>query len=303
MLFLFWELLGVISYLLINYWSNKINNGIKSIIFNKLGDYFLLLLISINYSLISINFNYLMVNHSILNLCYYYCINLSLINPTLIVICLLLIVYSKSAQLPFCSWLLNAISAPTPISALLHSSTLVIAGVYINIIIDDLFILLSDYYSIVYLLLFNIPFVTLIWSLFKSLIVNDIKSIIALSTISQLSYMFIILALNPILSLVHIIIHSLFKSLLFIVCGSIIHINLNYQLINYVKLPFNSFILIWVIFNVMVLIIAISKEMIIIALFNGLIGYFYFFVVVVGGLFSLLYSVRLYVYCFWLLLY
>ena len=80
------------------------------------------------------------------------------------------------------------------------------------------------YFSLVCLFFYLIPLNTLLWSLFKAIVLNDIKSIIALSTISQISYMFIALLINPILCFYHIIIHSLFKSILSLLAGSLIHI-------------------------------------------------------------------------------
>ena len=119
---------------------------------------------------------------------------------------------------------MNAISAPTPISALLHSPTMVIAGVFSGIIIDDMIILVVDYFLLVCLFFYFIPLNTLLWSLFKAIVLNNIKSIIALSTISQISYMFIALLINFILCFYHIIIHSLFKLILSLLAGSLIHI-------------------------------------------------------------------------------
>ena len=127
-----WDLLGLISYLLINYWCSKVNCGIKAIIYNRLGDLSILYLLSIIISLLSLTSNYAFTS-------IYLCItliNLLIIHHINITVLLsfLLILFTKSAQLPFSSWLLNAMNAPTPISALLHSSTMVIASVYLGII-------------------------------------------------------------------------------------------------------------------------------------------------------------------------
>lgn len=117
------------------------------------------------------------------------------------IISLIAIIFSKSAQLPFFSRSLNATPAPTPISALLHSSTMVIAGVYLGPIIDDQLVLLLDiscFFSLAYSISLSI---TLIFSLLSAISVSDVKSIIASPTVSQLSYMFLALVINPILSL------------------------------------------------------------------------------------------------------
>ena len=87
-------------------------------------------------------------------------------------------------QLPFSTWLSNVTNAPTPISAPLYSSIMVIAGVFLGIIMDDMIIIIIDYFLLVCLFFYLIPLNTLLWSLFKAIVLNDIKSIIALSTIS-----------------------------------------------------------------------------------------------------------------------
>ena len=100
-----------------------------------------------------------------------------------------------------------------------YSLIMVIAGVFSGIIIDDMIITVVDYFLLVCLFFYFIPLNTLLWSLFKAIVLNDIKSIIALSTISQISYMFIALLINHILCFYHIIIHSLFKSILGLIDG------------------------------------------------------------------------------------
>jgi len=228
-----WDLLGIISYLLINYWSSKLNAGIKAIVFNKVGDIFYLLLLAWSYSSlinihsffsISILFS-LFMNYSFL-----------MFYSGIYSIPILIIMFSKSAQLPFFSWLLNAINAPTPISSPLHSSTMVIAGVYLGLIINETIILLIDISLWFSFCWYHLLIITLIWSLLRAIPVTDIKSIIAFSTISQISYMFLAVVLNPLLCLFHILIHALFKSLLFLLAGCIITVQSNNQSIYRMKI-------------------------------------------------------------------
>lgn len=257
LLYFNWDLLGLISYLLINYWCNKINCGIKAIIYNRLGDLSLIYLFSIYYSFYSIVGYYAFTSLSL-------CIILItfttwyLTQLIYIVIALLLILFTKSSQFPFSSWLLNAMNAPTPISSLLHSSTMVIAGVYLGIILQDILVLM------LHSLYFLIPVLTLITSVLKAVIISDIKSIIALSTISQLSYMFIAILINPLLCIFHIIIHAIFKSLLFIIAGSIIHYTLNYQSVYKIEINNNKVIILFILSS-FTLVLSISKELIILS--------------------------------------
>ena len=161
--------------------------------------------------------------------------NYAILIPQLVPLSLLSIPYSKSAQLPSPTRLLNATPAPTPIPAPSHSSTMVIAGVFSGIIIDDMIIIIMDYFPLVHPFLHLVPLNTLLRPLFKAILLSDIKSIIALPTISQISYMFIAPLLNPILCSYHIVIHPLFKSILFSFAGSLIHIQYNYQNIYQIK--------------------------------------------------------------------
>jgi len=185
--FINWDLLGIISYLLINYWVFKVNSGIKAIVYNKVGDIFFVLWFSLVLDFFS---SVLLIRHLFM----FYCIYFHSIS-------ILLIIFSKSAQLPFTSWLLNAMSAPTPISALLHSSTMVIAGVWLGLIIYDYGILLLDICFFFSLLFLGSVMITLLFSLWSACCVSDVKSIIAFSTVSQISYMFLALVINPILCL------------------------------------------------------------------------------------------------------
>lgn len=132
--------------------------------------------------------------------------------------------FTKSAQLPFSSWLPFAISAPTPVSSLVHSSTLVTAGVFlifrILILID-----LSRLYFI-----FSTGIITMLVSRVCGIFEADLKKVIALSTLSQLGIIIVILGLGyKEYCFFHIIIHALFKSSLFIRMGCKIHEFINFQ--------------------------------------------------------------------------
>jgi len=234
-----WDWLGIISYLLINLFSSRSNCGIKAVVYNKVGDCFFLFIISSSFTLISfinyypfLTFNLYSFIFSIFNFTNFY---------FYFILSFIIVFFSKSAQLPFSSWLLNAMSAPTPISALLHSSTMVIAGVYLSSSLYACFykIFITSYLFYfndgLFLILLFIYFVgslicTLLWSLFRAISLSDIKSIIAFSTVNQLSFMFISLLIGfPLLFIFHCLVHALFKSLLFLVAGSLIHVQFNSQ--------------------------------------------------------------------------
>ena len=150
------------------------------------------------------------------------------------------IFFTKSAQLPFSSWLINAISAPTPVPSPLHSPTMVIAGVYLGLMINSSLHVIIDSFFPIYIVAIVAIMATLIWSLFKALSLSNIKSIIAFSTINQISYMFIALLLFPLVCLFHIVVHALFKSLLSLLAGSIIHVQSNFQSIYKLRINFSS---------------------------------------------------------------
>lgn len=301
LLFLNWDLLGLISYLLINYWSSKVNCGIKAIIFNRLGDLSMLYLLSIIFSLFNLLGYYGFTSCNLISITItilYTYLGTNYLYLSLIGLSLLFILFTKSAQFPFSSWLLNAMNAPTPISALLHSSTMVIAGVYLGIIVQDSIILIITILpSILSSLFFIIPILTLIWAVFKAVMICDIKAIIALSTISQISYMYVGLLLNPFLCLFHVIIHAVFKSLLFILAGIIIHYTLSYQSIYKMKIN-HSFIKILFILASCVLVMSLSKEIIIYSSLIQLSLSVFSINLWLGAGFTFLYVIKIYSYLF-----
>lgn len=133
---------------------------------------------------------------------------------------MVLAAFTKRAQIPFSAWLPAAIAAPTPVSALVHSSTLVTAGVFLLIRFSGL--------MLNYKLILDICFIVGVLTMFiAGLVANfevDLKKVVALSTLSQLGLIFIILGVgSPVLAYFHLVIHALFKSRLFICAGFLIH--------------------------------------------------------------------------------
>ena len=296
-IFLNWDLIGLISYLLINFWSSKTYCGIKAVIYNKCGDCFFLLVLALSF------INYLTnLAFDLWTAFFSFSFTFDMFFSEWVSLSFLFIYFSKSAQFPFSSWLLNAMSAPTPISALLHSSTMVIAGVYLGLIVDSHIIMFIWRWDLFFIMILLLPIYSLLWSLIKAFCLSDIKSIIACSTISQISYMFLGLLIFPLVSVFHILIHALFKSLLFLLAGSLIHIQSNFQSLYKMKLN-NSLIKILFIAGLIVLIFSFSKEGII-HCSNSM--YSSTFVYVLGflcGILTTIYSLKIYIYCFYLCYY
>ena len=284
-LLLGWDGLGVTSYLLVIFYqrNKSYNAGILTALTNRLGDVGLLVSISLIVYLGSWTYLYVNIN-----------------NRTYSQILVYLIIISactKSAQIPFSAWLPAAIAAPTPVSALVHSSTLVTAGVYllirINLIIIEINI--SKFLRILGMLTIIIAGITAIVEI-------DIKKVIALSTLRQLGIIIIILGMgNPVLSFFHLISHAFFKAILFICAGLTIHRIKDYQDIR--KMGFN-----YININLSVSIIIIanirlcglpflrgfySKDIIIeIVIIKGK-RFFLFFLLIIGTRLTIIYSCRL----------
>lgn len=133
---------------------------------------------------------------------------------------------TKRAQVPFSAWLPAAMAAPTPVSSLVHSSTLVTAGVYLIIRFYPS-LRAHDYF---FCFVFYFGVITCLMASFSAIYENDLKKVVALSTLSQLGVMFMALGLGfPMLAFFHLVTHALFKALLFVCAGTIIHSMQNNQ--------------------------------------------------------------------------
>nr|WPM93082.1 NADH dehydrogenase subunit 5 [Cricotopus cf. montanus] len=204
-----WDGLGLVSYCLVIYFQNvkSYNAGMLTALSNRIGDVALLIAIA------------WMLNYGSWNYIFYLQIMKNDFSMVIIGALVMLAAMTKSAQIPFSSWLPAAMAAPTPVSALVHSSTLVTAGVYLLIRFN---ILLVDTFLGKFLLL--IGGLTMFMAGVAANFEFDLKKIIALSTLSQLGLMMSILAMGfPKLAFFHLLTHALFKALLFMCAGAIIH--------------------------------------------------------------------------------
>nr|YP_009537838.1 NADH dehydrogenase subunit 5 [Limenitis weidemeyerii]AYN60555.1 NADH dehydrogenase subunit 5 [Limenitis weidemeyerii] len=214
-IFLGWDGLGLVSYCLVIYYQNikSYNAGMLTALSNRIGDVMILMLVS------------WMLNYGSWNYIFY--LNFMSNDFSMKIISLLVIIaaMTKSAQIPFSSWLPAAMAAPTPVSALVHSSTLVTAGVYLLIRFNNV---LVDMFFLKFLLLFS--GLTMMMAGICANYEFDLKKIIALSTLSQLGLMMSILSMGFYdLAFFHLLTHAMFKALLFMCAGVIIHMMNNNQ--------------------------------------------------------------------------
>ena len=216
MLFFGWEGVGLCSYLLIGFWNRNreyVKAANKAFIMNRIGDLGLLLGIFLIYKTFgSVNFSEIFAA-------------IPTIQPeagVLTLICMLLFIgaMGKSAQIPLYTWLPDAMAGPTPVSALIHAATMVTAGVCLVARCNPLYSLSPDALHFVAL----IGLVTCIFAAVIGLRQNDIKKVLAYSTVSQLGLMFVALGMGAYASAIfHVTTHAFFKALLFLSAGSVIH--------------------------------------------------------------------------------
>jgi NADH-quinone oxidoreductase subunit L len=213
-LFIGWEGVGVCSWLLIGFWYHKESASWaanEAFIMNRVGDLGLLLgMFLIYWNIGSLQYDIVFAQISTLE------------NSTLIWIAALLFLgaMGKSAQFPLHTWLADAMEGPTPVSALIHAATMVTAGVYLVIRSNELYSLIPEVgYAIAALGAF-----VAIFAATMALVNNDMKRVIAYSTLSQLGYMFVAAGLGAYwVALFHLAAHAFFKSVLFLGAGNVMH--------------------------------------------------------------------------------
>nr|DAB41895.1 TPA_asm: NADH dehydrogenase subunit 5 [Uniomerus tetralasmus] len=280
-----WDGLGIVSFALVIYYQNKksLAAGMLTVLVNRIGDALLILCICFLVNWGEWRFGYGMF-----------------FEDFGVLICYLVVVggMTKSAQIPFSAWLPAAMAAPTPVSALVHSSTLVTAGV---------FLIIRFYGSLVESelvlgFLSKVGGLTLLMAGLSACFEVDLKKIIALSTLSQLGLMMFTIGIGyPVIAVFHLFTHALFKALLFLCAGSIIHSTGDTQdgrILGGIGnlLPFSAGCLVLssaVLCGMPFLSGFYSKDLILEGAFTGFSGSLEVFVLLAGASLSLVYSLRI----------
>ena len=220
-LFFGWEAVGLVSYLLIGFWFNKptaIFANMKAFLVNRVGDFGFILGIGLIAAFTG-TLNYTEVFGKTSHLASLQLPGTSWMLVTVICICLFIGAMGKSAQFPLHVWLPDSMEGPTPISALIHAATMVTAGIFMVARMSPLFEL-SDV-ALNFILV--IGAITALFMGFLGIIQNDIKRVVAYSTLSQLGYMTVALGASAYsVAVFHLMTHAFFKALLFLAAGSVI---------------------------------------------------------------------------------
>ncbi|MDR4506453.1 MAG: NADH-quinone oxidoreductase subunit L [Candidatus Scalindua sp.] len=217
LMFIGWEGVGLCSYLLIGYWFERksaSSAGKKAFIVNRIGDFgFILAMLLIFVTFHTIDFTDVFDSapeH----------LTTGSVVATAITLLLFLGATGKSAQIPLYTWLPDAMEGPTPVSALIHAATMVTAGVYMVVRCNVLFVMAPFSLTVVAV----IGGATALFAATIGLAQNDIKRVLAYSTVSQIGYMFLACGVGGFITgIFHLITHAFFKALLFLGSGSVIH--------------------------------------------------------------------------------
>jgi NADH-quinone oxidoreductase subunit L len=215
-MFIGWEGVGLCSYLLIGYWfrnTDYTNAAKKAFIMNRIGDLgFLLALFWLLSKLGTIEYDQVLTAASLSKL--------SVTDITGITLLMFVGATGKSAQLPLYTWLPDAMAGPTPVSALIHAATMVTAGIYMIARSNLLFSMAPTTQTIIMI----VGLCTAMLAASIAIKQNDIKKVLAYSTVSQLGFMFLALGTgNYVAAVFHVLTHAFFKALMFLGSGSVIH--------------------------------------------------------------------------------
>jgi len=285
-----WDGLGLVSYALVIYYQNvkSANAGIITVLSNRVGD--VAILICVSWLFRRGGWDFLTLN---------IIPHLKINDISWIIMLLVLASITKRAQIPFSAWLPAAMAAPTPVSSLVHSSTLVTAGVYLLIRFRDVIG--------VNLILMLVAIITLFISGLGANFEFDLKKIIALSTLSQLGVIIFVLSLGLYeLAYFHLISHAIFKSLLFLCAGAYIHSLQDCQDIRNVRIVFLNYPIVRVCFVACSLSLSgfpflagfYSKDLILDTYVSVYIGWLTYIILILGTLITFIYSIRLVFYIY-----
>jgi NADH-quinone oxidoreductase subunit L len=220
-LFFGWEAVGLVSYLLIGFWYTRptaIYANLKAFLVNRVGDFGFVLGIGLVYAYVG-SLDYATVFKAAQQLATQTLPGTDWLLITVICICLFIGAMGKSAQFPLHVWLPDSMEGPTPISALIHAATMVTAGIFMVARMSPLFELSTTALGFVIV----IGAITALFMGFLGIIQNDIKRVVAYSTLSQLGYMTVALGASAYsVAIFHLMTHAFFKALLFLAAGSVI---------------------------------------------------------------------------------
>nr|AIZ58757.1 NADH dehydrogenase subunit 5 [Ornithodoros kalahariensis] len=287
MILLGWDGLGLVSYALVIFYQNYSSDsaGMMTVMSNRIGD--IMIMLSVVFFLIfgSLDFFDQMGFFTVVGLM------------------MIVTGMTKSAQIPFSAWLPAAMAAPTPVSALVHSSTLVTAGVYLLIRLGLLFQI-----SMFSLFLLYVSLGTALMAGVGAVLEMDLKKIIALSTLSQLGLMMIILSLGEEeLAFFHLLTHAVFKAMLFLCAGYMIHSSLGVQDIRFMGGFFFISPLVGVCFSIANMSLFgvpflsgfYSKDLILESIYESNCNIFVVMMVVIATVCTCIYSLRVMYYTMW----
>ena len=239
MLFIFWEIMGLCSYLLIGFWFNKSypdpkqitpkQAGLKAFLTTRVGDVlFMMGLIFLFIQAGTLNFQEIFANQPFLEELAHATVTLPIFGAVSWAVLISILIFwgaiGKSAQFPLHVWLPDAMEGPTPVSALIHAATMVSAGVYLIVRMSPVFAAAGHGVNGAMTFVSFIGAFTALFAATIGVAQKDIKKVLAYSTISQLGYMFAALGIGAwVAAIIHLLVHAFFKSLLFLGSGSVIH--------------------------------------------------------------------------------